>query len=76
MLEAQVLATDQTEDTGADRILVATPGFEPPARIADGSDADALQPWPERHLLGNVPRPQSQRPTLAGATAPPWAMAS
>ena len=28
------------------------PGYRPPHRIADGSDADALGAWPERHLLG------------------------
>jgi len=32
--------------------VVATPSYRPPQRIADGSDADALSAWPERHLLG------------------------
>ncbi len=48
----EVEATDQSGNTGMDRILVATPGYEAPARIADGSDADAVEPWPVRHLLG------------------------
>jgi hypothetical protein len=42
----------ESGNTGTDRILVATPGYQAPARIADGSDADAVEPWPERHLLG------------------------
>ena len=33
-------------------IVVATPGFRPPDRTADGSDADAVGARPERHLLG------------------------
>jgi hypothetical protein len=48
----EVEATDETGNTGTDRILIATPGYRPPARIADGSDADAVEPWAERHLLG------------------------
>jgi len=48
----EVEATDESGSTGTDRIWVATPGYQAPARIADGSDADALEPWPERHLLG------------------------
>jgi 3',5'-cyclic-AMP phosphodiesterase len=48
----EVEATDETGSTGTDRILVAAPGYQAPDRIADGSDADALEPWPERHLLG------------------------
>jgi len=47
-----VEATDLTGHTDTDKICVATPGFRPPDRAADGSDADALDPWPERHLLG------------------------
>jgi hypothetical protein len=47
-----VEAADVAGTTAADTILVATPGYRPPQRIADGSDADALSAWPERHLLG------------------------
>jgi 3',5'-cyclic-AMP phosphodiesterase len=47
-----VEATDASGGTGTDSIVVATPGYRPPDRAADGSDADALGPWPERHLLG------------------------
>jgi 3',5'-cyclic-AMP phosphodiesterase len=47
-----VEATDLTGHTDTDKICVATPGFRPPDRAADGSDADALDAWPERHLLG------------------------
>ena len=45
-------ATDRAGSTGADTIIVAAPEYQPPCRIADGSDADALSAWPERHLLG------------------------
>jgi 3',5'-cyclic-AMP phosphodiesterase len=47
-----VEATDSAGTTDNDTIIVATPGYRPPNRIADGSDADALSVWPERHLLG------------------------
>lgn len=47
-----VEATDPSGNTDADTICVATPGFRPPDRAADGSDADALEAWPARHLLG------------------------
>ena len=47
-----VEATDGAGGTALDTIVVATPGYRPPARAADGSDADALNAWPERHLLG------------------------
>ena len=47
-----VEATDGIEGTNSDRIVVATSGYRPPDRTADGSDADSLDAWPERHLLG------------------------
>lgn len=47
-----VEATDSSGTTDTDTIVVATPGHLPPNRFADGSDADALGAWPERHLLG------------------------
>jgi Icc protein len=47
-----VEATDIAGTTAADTIVVATPGYRAPQRIAEGSDADALSAWPERHLLG------------------------
>jgi len=47
-----VEATDASGNTDADTIVVATRGFNPPERAANGSDADALGAWPERHLLG------------------------
>jgi 3',5'-cyclic-AMP phosphodiesterase len=47
-----VEATDTAGATSSDTIIVAAPGYRPPRRIADGSDADALGAWPERHLLG------------------------
>ena len=47
-----VEATDIFGATGTDTIAVAAPQYRPPRRRADGSDADALGPWPERHLLG------------------------
>jgi Icc protein len=47
-----VEATDASGSTNTDTIVVATLGFRPPDRTADGSDADALDAWPERHLLG------------------------
>jgi 3',5'-cyclic-AMP phosphodiesterase len=47
-----VEATDASGKSDTDTIVVATPGFQPPDRTADGSDADALEAWPERHLLG------------------------
>ena len=47
-----VEATDIAGTTGTDTIIVAAPGYRPPRRIVDGSDADALSAWPERHLLG------------------------
>ena len=47
-----VEATDGEGMTDTDTIIVATSGHRPPHRIADGSDADALSAWPERHLLG------------------------
>jgi Icc protein len=47
-----VEATDIAGTKGTDTIIVAAPGYRPPNRIVDGSDADALGAWPERHLLG------------------------
>jgi Icc protein len=47
-----VEATDIAGTTGTDAIIVAGAGYRPPNRIVDGSDADALAAWPERHLLG------------------------
>jgi 3',5'-cyclic-AMP phosphodiesterase len=47
-----VEATDIAGTSATDTIVVATPGYQPPQRMADGSDADALRAWPERHLLG------------------------
>jgi hypothetical protein len=47
-----VEATDASGSTDTDTIVVATPGFRPPDRTADGSDADAVGARPERHLLG------------------------
>jgi 3',5'-cyclic-AMP phosphodiesterase len=46
-----VEATDIAGTTATDTIVVATPGYRHPQRVADGSDADALGAWPERHLL-------------------------
>jgi Icc protein len=47
-----VEAANIAGSTATDTIVVATPGYRSPQRIADGSDADALSAWPERHLLG------------------------
>jgi hypothetical protein len=47
-----VEATDIAGTTSTDTIIVAAPGYRPRNRIVDGSDADALDAWPERHLLG------------------------
>lgn len=47
-----VEAADIAGTTGIDTIIVAAPGYRPPHRVADGSDADALGAWPERYLLG------------------------
>jgi predicted phosphodiesterase len=47
-----VEATDIAGTKGTDTIVAAASGYQPPNRIVDGSDADALGAWPERHLLG------------------------
>jgi hypothetical protein len=47
-----VEATDAAGHADTDQIVVVTPGYRPPQRAADGSDADALAAWPDRHLLG------------------------
>ena len=47
-----VEATDASGSTDTDTIVIAAAGFRPPDRTADGSDADAVGAWPERHLLG------------------------
>jgi 3',5'-cyclic-AMP phosphodiesterase len=47
-----VEATDASGGTDTDTVVVATPGFRAPDRVANGSDADAVGAWPERHLLG------------------------
>jgi hypothetical protein len=47
-----VEATDASGSTDTDTIVIAAAGFRPPHRTADGSDADAVGAWPERHLLG------------------------
>jgi 3',5'-cyclic-AMP phosphodiesterase len=39
-------------DTDTDTIQVAVRGYRPPNRAADGSDADTIGAWPERHILG------------------------
>jgi len=50
MLTVEAADIAGTRDT--DVIMVATPGYRPPNRITEGSDADTLGAWPERHLLG------------------------
>jgi hypothetical protein len=47
-----VEACDSTGNTDIDTVCVATPGYRPADRTADGSDADAIDAWPERHPLG------------------------
>ena len=47
-----VEATDDAGSTDTDTIAIAAPGVRTPDRTADGSDADAVGAWPERHLLG------------------------
>ena len=47
-----VEAIDASSGTDTDTIVIATPGFRAPDRVANGSDADAVGAWPERHLLG------------------------
>ena len=51
-LTLSVEATDASGSSDTDTIVVATPEYRPPHRAADGSDADAIGAWPERHLLG------------------------
>jgi len=47
-----VEAVDAAGCSNVDTIVVAGPDTHFPRRRADGSDADALGAWPERHLLG------------------------
>jgi Icc protein len=47
-----VEAEDEWGGRDTDTIVAAVAGFRPAPRRADGSDADALGAWPERHLLG------------------------
>jgi 3',5'-cyclic-AMP phosphodiesterase len=47
-----VEAVDRKGYRDAETIQVATPGHRFPRRTADGSDADSVGAWPEKHLLG------------------------
>jgi 3',5'-cyclic-AMP phosphodiesterase len=47
-----VEARDNFGRIDADTIRVAVRGYRPPDRTADGSDADTIGAWPERHILG------------------------
>jgi 3',5'-cyclic-AMP phosphodiesterase len=46
-----VEATDATGGSDVDTIDVAVPGYRPPDRRPDRSDANTVGAWPERHLL-------------------------
>ena len=48
----EVRATDCSGASDAHRIALPGPGFAPPARAADGSDADRIEAWPEIGILG------------------------
>jgi Icc protein len=43
---------DNFGDIDTDSIQVAVKGYRPAIRRADGSDADTIGAWPERHILG------------------------
>jgi Icc protein len=47
-----VEAKDNAGHVDTDTIRVAVKGYRPTDRIADGSDADTIGAWPERHILG------------------------
>jgi 3',5'-cyclic-AMP phosphodiesterase len=47
-----VEARDNSGQIDTDTIRVAVKGHRPPDRTADGSDADTISVWPERHILG------------------------
>jgi len=50
--KVRVRAVDADGRTDEDAVEPLRPGWEPPARKADGSDADSIGAWPERGLLG------------------------
>ncbi len=47
-----VRAETAAGEVAEDRIEVAAERFEPPSANRDGSDKDAIEAWPERHLFG------------------------
>jgi 3',5'-cyclic-AMP phosphodiesterase len=47
-----VEAEDREGSFDVDSIQVATSVFSAPKRIANGSDADSVGAWPEKHILG------------------------
>ncbi|MDQ2802745.1 MAG: metallophosphoesterase [Pseudomonadota bacterium] len=47
-----VRAHDRHDGTDEETIRVASSGYDPPTRRADGSDADAIDAWPEKGILG------------------------
>ena len=52
LLAIEVRAIDATGRPGTHAIRAAGPGYVPPARTARGSDADAIEAWPENGILG------------------------
>jgi Icc protein len=52
---AFVLTVETKDNAGhidTDTIRVSAKGYRPSDRTADGSDADAIGAWPEKHILG------------------------
>ena len=47
-----VRSSDAAGNSDADTIRVASRSYRAPQRRADGSDADAIGAWPEKHILG------------------------
>src|SRR5882724_55773 len=47
-----VRSSDAAGNTDAETIRVAGGNYRAPQRKADGSDADAVGAWPEKHILG------------------------
>jgi Icc protein len=50
-------ASDGSGRIDTDTIQSAATGDRPTERRADGSDADTIGAWPERHVLGTQPGP-------------------
>ncbi len=73
LVDVEVRAVDGRGRPGSHAIRAAGPGYAPPARKGDGSDADAVGAWPENGIPGTRlgPNRNGARAPDAGGEGPP-----